>query len=208
LTIALKSAVRGIGILAYGSLIVDPGVEIGPLIVSRVQTVTPFPVEYARLSRNRGGAPTLVPHADGCPVRAELLVLLDNVSLIEARSLLWRRETRKEGTGEEYLERASSNAVLVRDSLGICGLEHVFYTDFNANGKIDDPNPRVLAEAAIDSVAKAPIGRDGISYLTDNIQADIITPLTPLYRESILALTNASDLPEALASVREQTHRS
>ena len=198
---------RGIGILAYGSLIADPGVEIGPLIGRRVQTVTPFPVEYARLSRKRGGAPTLVPHPAGCPVRAELLVLLDNVSLIEAKSLLWRRETRKEGTGEEYVERASKNAVLVRDTPGICGLEHVLYTDFNANGKIDDPNPRVLAEAAIDSVAKAPIGRDGISYLIDNSTADIVTSLTPRYRESILALANASDLAEALDSVRGRTRR-
>jgi hypothetical protein len=65
-----------IGILAYGSLIADPGSEIGPLIARRIQTVTPFSVEYARLSgKTRGGAPTVVPHAAGCPVKAEVLVL-------------------------------------------------------------------------------------------------------------------------------------
>jgi len=59
----------GIGILAYGSLIIDPGPEIGPLIVRRITTVTPFVVEYARLSRTRGGAPTLVPHSSALPVK-------------------------------------------------------------------------------------------------------------------------------------------
>ena len=52
-----------VGILAYGSLIADPGVEIGPLIVRRIDTLTPFPVEYARFSATRGGRPTAVPHS-------------------------------------------------------------------------------------------------------------------------------------------------
>jgi hypothetical protein len=111
---------------------------------------------------------------------------------------------RKEGTAEEYIESTSRNAVLVRDSPGMCDLDHVLFTDFNPNGKLDHPDPRVLAQAAIDSVAKAPIGKDGISYLIDNIKADIVTTLTPRYRESVLALTNASDLAEALHSVRER----
>lgn len=71
----------GIGILAYGSLISDLGTEIGPLIVRQISTTTPFPVEYARLSQTRGGAPTVVPHSFGNPVKAEVLVLSDSVSL-------------------------------------------------------------------------------------------------------------------------------
>jgi hypothetical protein len=169
--------------------------------------MTPFPVEYGRLSgKTRAGAPTVVPHAAGCPVKAEILVLADQVSLEHARNLLWRRELRKEGTAEEYIESQSRNAVVVRDLPGFCDLDHVLFTDFNANGKLDHPDPRALAQAAIDSVAKAPIGRDGISYLIYNIKADIVTTLTPRYQESILALTNASDLAEALDSVRERTH--
>jgi hypothetical protein len=184
----------GIGILAYGSLIGDPGPEIGPLIARRIPTMTPFPVEYARLSvKSRGGAPTVVPHTAGCSVKAEVLVLTDGASLEEARSLLWRREMRKEGTDEEYRERSSPNAVVVLDSPGICGLDHVLYTDFNPQGKLDDPDPQVLAQAALDSVAKAPIGRDGISYLMNNINAGIVTTLTPRYRQRILTLTNTSD---------------
>ena len=54
-----------VGILAYGSLIADPGVEIGPLIVRRIETLTPFSVEFARFSATRGGAPTAVPHSSG-----------------------------------------------------------------------------------------------------------------------------------------------
>jgi len=34
---------NSVGILAYGSLIADPGVEIGPLIDRRIDTLTHFP---------------------------------------------------------------------------------------------------------------------------------------------------------------------
>src|SRR5213594_779953 len=93
---------KKIGILAFGSLIGDPGAEIGPKIIMRIKTQTPFGVEYGRYSgKTRGGAPTLVPHAAGAPVSAEILVL-EVVTAAEARDLLWRRERRKEGTGETY----------------------------------------------------------------------------------------------------------
>src|SRR3972149_6340471 len=154
-----------VGILAYGSLILDAGTEIGPVIERRILTTTPFPVEYGRLSQTRGGAPTVVPHSSGCPVKGEVLVLSDVLSLKDAKSLLWRRETRKEGSGRAYQQSLSPNAMVIRDTPGFCGLDHVLYTDFNAGGKLSDPDPRALAKAAIDSVATAPSGRDGISYL-------------------------------------------
>ncbi len=104
---------KGVGILAYGSLISDPGIKIGPQIARRVPTTTPFPVEYARLSATtRGGAPTVVPHSSGNPVIAEVLVLSDSVQLAEAKNLLWRRETRKEHSGQLYRESNSPNAVV------------------------------------------------------------------------------------------------
>jgi len=93
------------GILAYGSLIRDAGTEISPFIERRILTTTPFPVEYARLSQTRNGAPTVVPHSSGCPVKAEVLVLSDSLSLKDAKSLLWRREARKEGSGRADLNR-------------------------------------------------------------------------------------------------------
>jgi hypothetical protein len=121
----------------------DPGPEIGPLITLRIPTTTPFPVEYARLSEKRGGAPTVVPHEAGGAVNAAVLVLPDTVSLARAQDLLWRRETRKEGSNRKYREKSSPNAVLVRDWPG-WGLDHVVYTDFRSTANsvsIPDSSP-------------------------------------------------------------------
>jgi hypothetical protein len=189
----------GVGILAYGSLIRDPGWEIRPLIARAIETTTPFPVEYARLSRKRGGAPTVVPHELGGPVEAQVLVLLDTVSLAQAKDLLWRRETRNEGSNLRYRENPSPKAVLVRDWPG-WGLDHVVYTDFHPTGKLSMPDPGKLADAAVNSVAKAPDGRDGISYLMDLIGDCVKTPLTDQYQAAILAQTGTSSLSEALES--------
>jgi len=35
-----------------------------------MDVMTPFPIEFVRKSRQRGGAPTVVPYNDGGPVRA------------------------------------------------------------------------------------------------------------------------------------------
>ncbi len=198
-----------IGILAYGSLIGDPGDEIGPVIKDRIPTETPFPVEYGRFSTStRGGAPTVVPHTSGKPVAAEILVLSSEVSLDEAESMLWRRERRKEGSGEKYRRRTTRNAVLVEDSPNFHGIEHVLYTDFNTTGKISSPAPRVLAEAAVKSVFVAARGMDGISYLIDLTSKGVITELTEKYKEEILTLTHSNDLMEALQKTISRLERS
>ena len=203
---ALKRSM-GVGILAYGSLISEPGREIGPLIARRIPTATPFPVEYGRLSRSRGGAPTVVPHLAGCSVKAEVLVLFESVSFEEAKNLLWRREVRKEGSGHAYKESSSPDAVLVRDSPGFCGLNHGLYTDFNASGKLDTPEPRGLAKAAANSVGRAPNGKDGISYLIDLLDAGVVTALTARYEKELLILTNSPTLAEALIALRNRTRQ-
>ena len=67
-----------LGVLAYGSLIDDLGPELGPHVRWCIPNIeTPFPVEFARTSSSRDGAPTLVP--------------------VERADLLWRRETRETG---------------------------------------------------------------------------------------------------------------
>ncbi len=195
---------RGVGILAYGSLISDPGIEIDPQIAQRVPTMTPFPVEYARLSRTRGGAPTVVPHSSGNPVMAEVLVLSDSVKLAEAKNLLWRRETRKEHSGQLYRESSSPNAVVIRDAPEFCGRDHVLYTDFNPKGKLENPDPRSLACAAIRSVAKAGPGQDGVSYLMSLIHVGVETALTLRYVAEVLALTGTGSLAEALGLLRSE----
>ena len=196
-----------IGILAYGSLIADPGVEIDPLIVDRIETRTPFPVEYARFSATRGGAPTVVRHSMGRPVKAYVLVLAKAESpsgalrLCEARDLLWHRETRNEGTGK-YRESGDKNAVLVRDLPGFCDLAHVLYTDFNPEGKIADPDPKSLARAVIESVGRAPLGKDGISYLIALLKSGVETELTARYVAEIQSQTGTYDLACALRQLK------
>lgn len=61
----VRGAPGGYGIIAYVSLVHDPGPEIASLIVERVDVVTPFRVEFARLSTSRVDAPTLVPVTEG-----------------------------------------------------------------------------------------------------------------------------------------------
>jgi hypothetical protein len=156
------------------------------------------------LSRTRGNSATLVPHASGVAVRAHVLVLSGTVSLVEAKNLLWRRETRTERSGRTYQESSLPNAVLVGDTPNFCGLDHVLHTDFNLAGKLSAPDPKELAKLALKSVTKAPNGSDGISYLIHVINAGVETRLTARYQEEILALTGTSSLAEALATLRRE----
>lgn len=164
---------------------------------------TPFPVEYGRLSRTRGGAPTLVPHPQGGPVSAQILVLDDSVSTDEARDMLWRRECKRTGSGEKYAEGSGPNSVLVRTHLEHPRVETVHYTDFHPDGKLAKPSAPQLAKEAVRSVKKAECGRDGISYLINAMASGIKTPLTDKYMKEILALTHTGSLSEALKSAQE-----
>ncbi len=187
-----------IGILAYGSLIQDPGSEIGPLVVRRITIQTPFPVEFARWSRTRGDSATFVPHASGIPVTAEILVLRDGVALEDAKDMLWRRETRREGSGDKYGRGNKSNSVRVETLENFGGLECVIYTDFPNQGKIAEPDPIELAKRAIASVQKAVTSRDGITYLIQTIHSGIKTRLTDQYVLEILRRTGVGSLEQAL----------
>jgi hypothetical protein len=189
---------KKIGILAYGSLISDPGSELEPRIGIRIKTQTPFPVEYGRISRTRGGAATLVPHEAGAPVAAEILVLDDDISMDEARNMLWRREARQEGSGKAYPAGSGENSVLVQTIHDDPCVETVLYTDFNAAGKITHPTAEELAKAAIESVAKADQGKDGISYLIAALESGIRTSLTDEFRAEILRQSGAGMLQELL----------
>ncbi len=197
---------KNVGVLAFGSLINDPGPELEPRIVLRIKSQTPFPVEYARISgKTRGGAPTLVPHQSGSPVSAEILVLDDMVTIDEATHMLWRRETRKAGTGDPYGEGTTPNSVLVRQFSDDPCLDTVLYTDFPAVGKINNPTAEDLAARAIQSVRTAKEGRDGITYLMDAIKSGIQTPLTSAYQAEILRQTGALSLQESLERIRTQS---
>ena len=190
-----------VGILAFGSLIFDPGEELKKVIRMRLKTVTPFPVEFGRYSRTRGGAPTLVKHEAGSPVAAEILVLEDVVSIEAAIDMLWRRERRKVGSGEKYEAGASRDTVLVQETESLT-VSSVIYTDFPQAGKILSPTAQELAACAIESVKRAKTGHDGITYLMKAIAVGIMTPLTADYREAVLQQSGTRSLEEALERAR------
>lgn len=187
-----------IGILAFGSLIREPGDELCPLIDMRIKTETPFPVEFGRYSgETRGGAPTLVPHPLGKQVNAEILVLKDSVPVKVATDMLWRRETRKTDKSKSYPAGTRSGSVQISQLSDFEGVEVVLYTDFLDAGKIEKPAACDLAEAAIASVAKADANKDGITYLIEAVSERFVTPLTETYVSEILRLTQVGSLTDA-----------
>lgn len=197
-----------IGILAYGSLIEEPGKEIEPLIRERKEGIeTPFPIEFARSSSTRDGAPTVVPvESGGSCVQATILVLDTGANLDWAQDLLWRRETRNECTGKHYTPpfAPNSNRLVVEKLDNFAGLDVVLYTKLGAN--ISDSNAAKLADLAIES-AKAEAGRtgkDGISYLLSVKRQGISTPLLQGYESEILRKTGTSSLEGALSECRER----
>lgn len=86
-----------VGILAYGSLISDPGREIKAATIRTIADIeTPFAVEFARSSYSRGGAPTLVPvSSGGSKVRSKIIVV--DALAEDATNMLYRREIHKVG---------------------------------------------------------------------------------------------------------------
>lgn len=195
-----------LGILAYGSLIEDPGIELSPLVVERRPAIeTPFQIEFARSSSSRCGAPTVIPMEDcGSRVMATILVLKAGVTLQQAEDLLWRRETRNERSRKHYARPASPNPnqVIVENLKDFHGIDFVLYTRIGSN--IKDLSPARLAEMAIGSARDkaGKDGTDGISYLISLKCAGISTPLMPLYESEILRLLNAASLEAALGKCR------
>ena len=87
-----------VGILAYGSLISNPGDEIkAATSETRTGVTTPFRVEFARSSQGRGDAPTLVPvEKGGACVEARIFVV--SRTECDAADILYRREINKVGS--------------------------------------------------------------------------------------------------------------
>jgi cation transport regulator ChaC len=195
-----------IGILAYGSLIDDPGKELEPLIRERVSNVqTPFSVEFARSSSSRDGAPTLVPVEDGgAQVQGVILVLDPTAEVRRATDLLWRRETRNECSDKHYCPPANPgpNAVVVEHLQNLVDVETVLFTKIGAN--IKNRSPEHLADLAICSARRVAGARrlDGISYLISVKKQGIQTPLLPDYEAAILRKADAQTLDEAYDKIR------
>ena len=194
------------GILAYGSLIDDPGREIFDATIETIKdgVMTPFKVEFARKSRERANAPTLVlVEKGGARVQAQIFVL--NVSEEEAANRLYRREINRVGEKNIVYSRPKNpgpNSVIIERLEAFQGLNIVLYTSIEAN--IEDPTPQKLAELAIESARELGDGRDGITYLINAKRNGIRTLLSDAYEEEIKRLTKSKDLPEALENVRRR----
>lgn len=190
-----------VGILALGSLIENPGIEIeGALVGRKLNVLTPFAVEFARSSLTRGGAPTLVPHPAGGPVNAQILLL--NVSERAATDMLWRREINKVGTGGHYVHKSKPgrNTLVIETYKNFEGVEIVLAARFAPT--IETLNAAALADLAIESASTERDGRDGISYLIQAKRNGINTPLSSAYEHQVLRRTQTKSLEEALQKIR------
>lgn len=184
--------------MAYGSLISDPRAEIEKAHTEIIRNVmTPFHVEFARSSGGRGGAPTLVPVASGgAHVIGQVFVM--DVTEAQAADILYRREIGHTGNMTkryERPERVTDNTVLVERLTNFAGLDVVLYTKIAAT--IAPLSAKRLAELAIESVAEAPEGLDGISYLSAATKHGIQTALSRDYEAEILKATDSETLEEA-----------
>ena len=191
-----------VGILAFGSLIDNPGPEIEVTLVGRKLNIrTPFGVEFARSSTKRGGGPTLVPmEQGGAPVLAQILLV--NVSEQEAKDRLWRREIDKIGRGGRYTPRVTPgrNTLIIDRYEKFEGVDVVLAARFAAT--IVPLTTARLAELAIESARLERTGRDGITYLIDAKRNGITTPLSAAYEREILRRLHAHDLTDAIRKVQ------
>ena len=187
-----------IGILAYGSLISDPGKEILGACTKSIKGVrTPFNVEFAHSSAGRGGAPTLVPvKSPGAKVTGQLFVL--NLPEDEAADILYRREINEVGSVRRYdpFAAITENTVMVQRLSNFQGVDVALYTDIAAN--IDPLTAANLARLAMVSVTETDNGRDGISYLIAAKQNGIKTALSDDYEANILRQCGCGSLRDAL----------
>ena len=203
-----------IGILAYGSLITHPGPELESVLDHVILDVlTPFPVEYARRSQSRAGAPTLVPVPIGCgtPVKAVVLVLKKYTRRKKAQNFLYRRELHQEGDlkviYDDQVQRQKRDALVIESIKNRFGLSVVYYTALKPNSTeildtklTQEQKAELLAQAAIDSLTQETCakGMDGLQYLADNIEAGVVTVLTEVYAQAILnKVSNVSNLGQA-----------
>jgi len=204
------------GILAYGSLLADPGAEIAAATVNRIPVTTPFPVEYARSSGTRADAPTLVPVSEGhgAPVRAQILLMRPNMKADVVTDILYRREINRVGETDvvydEEAQQQKRDPVLVKTVQDYAEVSYVLYTYLKPNldvvldaNRADAEKAAYLADLAVRSVTAETYvaGRDGIRYLADALAYGIHTPLTESYRAAVLH--HADDAPDLEAARRK-----
>ena len=222
---------KPVGILAYGSLISDPGKKFKKKRIGTIYDVdTQFKVEFARKSGTggdtpgsitRGGAPTLVPFEGGKNVKGQVLVV--DMCLLDAANELLSRETRREINTKlcdddiilldveqiEWKAEHEKDGIVRVMKIRYEWPETVLVTWIDDNMKFVNINEtktrtELLACNAISSVYKASRRRDGITYLNDAIGNGIETVLSLTYRDEILNITKSKNLCQALFKARER----
>jgi len=197
---------NSVGILAYGSLIDHPGREIEAVISSKRKDVqTPFNVEFVRCSSTRGGAPTLVPVQEcGAPLKAVILVLKEQVTVKEAKDMLYRREIHQVDGKQSYkpCRAPGPNTMCIQELRQFQDIGVVLYASFKPNINRDELTPSNLAHKAIESVGRAKKGEDGISYLINVKSKGVKTPLIEEYEEEIKRQTKTGSIEEALEKLQ------
>src|SRR4030081_3494922 len=184
-----------IGILAFVSLRTNPGSELAPLIDRKDAAETPFSVEFARSSRKRGGAPTLVPVEAGLRLPAEILVLNDGIGKHTVIDMLYRRETKQVGTTARYPSLPQEVFIKTCHPDAIApDLRDVIFASNEANIPVEKLTPQYLANLAISSVAVADPGWDGITYLIEAKRCSVRTALSEEYESVILANVGVGSL--------------
>jgi hypothetical protein len=192
---------------------VGPGRELEGVLDlgSRVDGVeTPFNVEFARSTRSRGGAPTLVPVAEGgAHVFGAIFPFRERLLAHEAQTLVWRREVRR-SNGEHDAERNADHPdkvfVDAHEALH-AGFDFVLVVRIPPN--IEPLNGEELASRAILS-ADTKFGldrKDGISYLIGASDAGIETPLRRDYESAILRKLGTTSLGAALEEAARRSQR-
>jgi hypothetical protein len=170
-----------LAILAYGSLLDEPGAELAALITGREPCTTPFPVEYGRASERWNGGPVLVPHPAGGPVEGALLLLAPGVELGWAVEALRAREGIPDARGVVQVAIEGPRTVLV--------------ASLPRNLPMPDMDPGRLAERAARSVAGGE--RNGVAYLRRAMASGVRTPRTAAYAQAVMALAGAASLEVA-----------
>lgn len=197
-----ENRTHNIGILAYGSLIDNPGIEISDIETERIICETPFNVEFARKSSTRSNAPTLIPmKIGGQKVNAVIIVLNPSTNIDSAKSILWRRELHKINLTENYIQsdNTNTNKVVVRTLTDFMNVQTVLYTSIGCN--ITEPlTSELLADFSISSILSqaGEDKKDGLRYLLSAKRNGIVTALSESYENQILIKTKTKSLEEAI----------
>lgn len=189
-----------LGLLAYGSLIAEPGPDIEAVTTAVIRNVTtPFNVEFARRSSSRDMAPTLVPVTEaGAQVPAVIYIVSGTQA--DAEQLIYARETRSKRPYKRPA-KPTLEQVWVDVFEDFSDVETVLYTRIGDNIAAEDRNAAYLAKAAIESAEKRKDGKDGISYLREKLAQGMITPLSGPYEAEILRRLEVKTLDEALKKI-------